>query len=106
MTTGSNVEGIWEFVAQTPRGPMQCTLSVLADGDRFTGTVKGDFGELEVTDGQIEDGPVPVLRWAMKLKDPLPLTVKCNVELAGDELKGTISAFGIGSFPVAGGRPS
>ncbi len=81
-------------------------MSVLADGDRFTGTVKGDFGELEVIDGQIEDGPVPVLRWAMKLKNPLPLTVKCQAELTGDELKGTISAVGLGSFPVVGGRAS
>ena len=104
MSTGNDVEGLWEFVAETPMGQQQCTMSVLADGDRFTGTVKGDFGELEVIDGQIEDGPV--LRWAMKLKNPLPLTVKCQAELTGDELKGTISAVGIGSFPVAGGRAS
>jgi hypothetical protein len=104
MTTIGDVEGVWEFVAETPMGQQRCTMSVLADGDHFTGTVKGDFGELEVIDGQIDVGPV--LRWAMKLKNPLPLTVKCQAELTGDELKGTISAVGIGSFPVAGGRAS
>ena len=102
MTNANDVAGTWAMVATTPMGQQNVRLSVVPDGDGFTGSVKGDFGEIDVTDGQIEDGPV--LRWTMKLRNPLPLTVKCQAELAGDDLTGTISAFGLGSFPITGRR--
>ena len=105
MTDPKAIEGTWEFIADTPMGQQNCTLSVVPADDAFTGVVKGDFGELEVQDGTIADGDAgTTLTWIMKLKNPLPLTVKCDATLDGEELHGNIAAAGIGSFVIAGKR--
>jgi hypothetical protein len=99
--------GDWEMVVNTPDGgSLNLQVSLKQDGDKVTGTLKGDDGEeTEIQDGAIKDGE---------------LTFKIARDFGGQELKssfkGKLDADGfegsvdfelgseVGTLPVVGTR--
>jgi hypothetical protein len=49
----AGVDGDWMGTVKTPNGDMALTFTFKADGDKLTGTVKSQMGDLAITDGKI-----------------------------------------------------
>lgn len=95
--------GTWKFTADTPMGAQAFTMDVLPQGNKFTAKVKGDFGELDVVDGTIDEGPT--LRCGIRIKRPLPVKLKCTFAFDDGRLTGVAKVTGMGSFSMTGVRP-
>lgn len=94
-------DGKWDCSVSTPMGDQEFTFTVVTNGDRFSGTLAGSLGTLEVPDGEV-DGDT--LLWTMNVPKPMPLTLTCSADVSGDTLKGKLKAGIFGSFDVTGKR--
>lgn len=48
--------GDWEYVAETPNGDIDVTMSLQKTEDGYTGSLNTDMGSLDLYDLKIEDG--------------------------------------------------
>ena len=48
--------GSWEYHIDTPDGPIDATMIIAHDGEKFTGTMEAAQRSLELEDLKIEDG--------------------------------------------------
>ncbi|WP_293883307.1 hypothetical protein [Sphingomonas sp.] len=97
----SNVDGKWDCVTKSPMGDLKTVLTVIADGDTFTGSNSGAQGSMEITDGKV-DGDT--LTWTMDMKVPMPMVLECTATIDGDTLTGGIKAGAFGTSPMSGTR--
>ncbi|MDO7841585.1 hypothetical protein Q5H94_04555 [Sphingomonas sp. CA1-15] len=99
----SGVDGSWEIVVRTPIGDQRATVAITSAGNGFSAVVSGAMGSLDVDGGVIEGD---TLRWQMKTKVPMPMTLDCTATVEGDAMTGSVSAGGFGNFPMSGSRVS
>ena len=97
----SNVAGSYDCVVKSPMGDQKSVLTVVADGDSFTGTNAGAQGSLDVYDGKIDGN---VLTWKMDMKVPMPMMLECEATVDGDTLTGGVKAGMFGTSPMTGTR--
>jgi len=97
----ADVDGKWNCTVESPMGEQEFVLTVVSDGDRFTGSAVGNIGSKDIPDGSVEGD---TLRWTMQVSKPMPLTLSCKATIAGDTLEGKVKAGIFGSFPIAGSR--
>lgn len=71
------------------------------DGATFTGTMTSSVDKIDVDDGKIEGNR---LSWKAKVSVPIPMTLKCQATLDGDDLNGQVKAGAFGSMPFTGRR--
>ncbi|MCP3732248.1 hypothetical protein M9978_17650 [Sphingomonas sp. MG17] len=96
----SDVSGLYEVTATTPMGNQTMTLSIEADGNRFTGRSSGQMGASEI-DGTIDGDTI---KWKQPITVPMPLTLECSATISGDSISGAIDTGSFGSFPIIGKR--
>lgn len=97
----ADVDGSWNTMVQSPMGNQEATLSIVSDGDSFTGSYASPLGSMPIKDGKISGNQ---LDWAIDMTVPMPMTLTCTATVNGDELTGTVTAGGFGSFPMTGAR--
>jgi hypothetical protein len=97
----ANVDGSWNTVAKTPMGDQAATLTVISNGDTFTGTFSGAMGNTEVKDGKVDGDR---LTFEIDITVPMPMTLTGDVTVDGDSLNGTVTAGAFGAFPISGTR--
>lgn len=97
----TQIAGSWECNVETPVGPRTFIVEITPSEDQFQALVKGNFGELHITDGKISGD---ALTWSMAVKKPLPMNLNCKAVLSGETLTGTVSAGIFGKYPLKGAR--
>ena len=82
-------------------GEQEFVLTVVSNGDRFSGEASGSIGAKDIPDGMI-DGDT--LAWTMHVSKPMSLTITCRATVTGDALAGSAKAGIFSSFPITGKR--
>ena len=97
----ADVDGKWNCSVSTPMGEQDFVLTVVRDGDRFSGSASGAIGAKDIPDGMIEGD---ALLWSMSISKPMPMTLAARATITGDTLDGSVKAGVFGSFPIRGTR--
>ncbi len=97
----ANVDGKWDCSVSSPMGEQDFVLTVVSNGDRFSGSAEGSIGGKDIADGMVDGDS---LAWTMHVSKPMPLTLTCRATVTGDTIAGTVKAGIFGSFPVTGKR--
>ena len=97
----ANVDGKWDCSVLSPMGAQDFVLTVVSNGDRFSGTASGGIGSKEIPDGMVDGDAIA---WTMHVSKPMPVTLTCKATVSGDTLDGSVKAGIFGSFPVTGKR--
>lgn len=92
---------IWDCVTRAPFGEQASVLTIIRDGDRFTGSNVADIGELEVVDGRVEGNR---LIWKMPTEKPMRMTLVGKAIIAGDKMAGTVTMGAFGKAEMTGVR--
>lgn len=96
-----SVAGTYEVVTKTPMGDQKSTMTVVVDGDTFTGTNAGAMGSMSMDNGKVDGNK---LTWTMNMTVPMPMTLEGEATVDGDSITGTVKAGAFGAFPMSGTR--
>ena len=96
-----SVAGTYECVTKTPMGDQKSDVTIVVDGDTFTGSSVGAMGSMELENGKVDGN---TLTWTMKMTVPMPMTLEGTATVDGDTLSGSVKAGAFGSFPMSGTR--
>lgn len=96
-----SVAGTYECVTKTPMGDQKSDVTIVVDGDTFTGTNSGAMGSMEMENGKVDGNK---LTWTMKMTVPMPMTLEGEATVDGDTITGTVKAGAFGAFPLTGTR--
>ncbi len=96
-----SVAGTYECVTKTPMGDQKSEVTIVVNGDTFTGTNAGQMGSMEMENGKVDGNK---LTWTMKMTVPMPMTLEGEATVDGDTITGTVKAGAFGSFPLSGTR--
>lgn len=96
-----SVAGTYECVTKTPMGDQKSDVTIVVNGDTFTGTNAGAMGSMDMENGKVDGNK---LTWTMKMTVPMPMTLEGEATVDGDTLTGTVKAGAFGSFPITGTR--
>jgi hypothetical protein len=97
----ADVDGKWNCVVDSPMGEQDFVLTVLSDGDRFSGSAEGNIGSKDIPEGSVDGSD---LAWTMHVSKPMPVTLACRATISGNMLEGKVKAGIFGSFPIRGTR--
>ncbi|MFC0204296.1 hypothetical protein [Novosphingobium soli] len=98
-----SLAGTYDCVTNTPLGKQKGVLTVVPEGDAFTGNITGDLGAMDIRDGRISG---QTLSWKMKMTSPMPMDLDCTAQVDGERITGTIKAGMFGSMELTGTRRS
>ncbi len=96
-----SVAGTYECVTKTPMGDQKSDVTIVVDGDTFTGTNAGAMGSMDMENGKVDGNK---LTWTMKMTVPMPMTLEGEATVDGDAITGTVKAGAFGAFPLTGTR--
>ena len=96
----AGVDGTYDCVVKSPLGDQKMTMTIKADGDKFTGTASGAMGSSDVS-GDVRGTQIS---WKQQMTTPMPMTLDCQATVDGDSMTGTVGAGAFGSFPLTGTR--
>ncbi len=96
-----SVAGTYECITKTPMGDQKSDMTVVVDGDTFTGTNAGAMGSMDMENGKVDGNK---LTWSMKMTVPMPMTLEGEATVDGDAITGTVKAGAFGSFGLTGTR--
>ncbi|MFN4038988.1 MAG: hypothetical protein ACK4IB_06605 [Erythrobacter sp.] len=96
-----SVAGTWNTVVKSPMGDQTGTLTVVVDGDSFSGQMAGGMGSMDVVDGKVDGN---TLTWKMNMVVPMPMTLDCEATVDGDTITGAVNAGAFGAMPLSGTR--
>ena len=98
-----SIAGTYECVTKTPMGDQKSDVTIVVDGDTFTGTNAGAMGSMTMEDGKVDGNK---LTWSMKMTVPMPMTLEGSATVDGDTVTGSVKAGAFGTFPLSGTRVS
>lgn len=100
-----SIAGEWDAAYDTPGGVRSFKIVFEVEGEKLTGTVKRDAGDVPLT-GTIKDNAVRFRYAILYNGNPLELTVTALLE--GDSLKGMVDfgGAGEGEFSARRAKPS
>lgn len=96
-----SVAGTWNTVVKSPMGDQSGTLTVMVDGDSFTGQMAGGMGTMDIEDGKVAGDTIT---WKMNMTVPMPMTLDCEATVDGDTITGAVNAGAFGAMPLSGTR--
>jgi len=53
-SNAQGVDGKWKTTFESPQGSMELTFVFKAEGEKLTGKISSDMGEIEITNGKIK----------------------------------------------------
>jgi len=95
------VAGTYDIAVKTPMGDQKGTLTVVPEGDGWSGHLAGALGQVPITGGRIAGD---TLTWQMGITTPMNLSLDCEATVTGDTLSGNVKAGVFGSMPLEGTR--
>jgi len=97
----AKVDGVWEVVTQTPMGEQRARMTIVSEGDTFTGSSESEFASFVLENGRIVGDEIT---WTMQLTVPMKLTLEGRATIEGDTITGKIKAGFLGSSTMTGHR--
>lgn len=99
--SAGGIDGDWAMTMKPPMGPEQNMVATFkVDGSVLTGKLVAPEGTQEFSG--TADGNK--LKWEMKISEPMPMTLKYDLTIEGDELSGKCKLGMFGSAKVVGTR--
>lgn len=95
------VDGDWDVTVKSPMGEQKSVLTIISNGDSFTGKMAGSLGSMDIANGSVNGN---TLSWKMDMTVPMPMTLDCTATVDGDSIAGEVKAGAFGSMPVSGTR--
>lgn len=95
-----SADGVWDITMQTPMGNRDWTLTLSSAGESVTGTIAGEMGTTEITNGRIQGTE---LSWTF---DSPRGPIEYSTTIDGDEFSGTANLVGMEPMTVTGTRRS
>ena len=99
-TAIARIDGTWNTVLATPMGPERIVMTFATDGETLTGGMFSDQGAQAFT-GSVSGTN---LKWDLKVKKPMPITLKYDVTIDGDTLRGKVKMGMFGTAKLTGER--
>ena len=100
---GGGVAGSWDVTLNSPQGTFNLQFNLKQDGEKVTGVVKSQRGELPL-EGTLKDKEV-TLKWTTKYQEnDLPITL--TGALDGSTMKGTADYGGFAQGDFSAKRPA
>jgi opacity protein-like surface antigen len=99
----ATVAGKWNGAVDAGQGPMDLQIDLKLDGKKVTGTLTGQQGTMDVTNGEFADNKLTFTIAVDTAQGPL--TVVFTATLKDNALTGTADAGQVGSFPFHAERP-
>ena len=96
-----SVAGTYKTVVKSPMGDQTGTLTVVPDGDTFSGSLVGSLGSMDIAGGTVSGNTIS---WKMNMVVPMPMTLDCTATVDGDAISGEVKAGAFGSMPLSGSR--
>ena len=82
-------------------GDQASDLTIVRNGDSFTGTQSGVLGSLDISNGQIKGNQI---FWTLETDKPMRLVVQCEATVEGDSFTGQVKAGVFGTYAITGTR--
>jgi hypothetical protein len=92
---GINVSGEWAITVNTDGGPIPATLVLKQEGEKVTGSIRSEQGELQL-EGTMKEKTLS-FSFVYPAPDGSNLTITMSGTVEGDEIKGTADFGGMGS---------
>jgi hypothetical protein len=73
-----SVAGTYKTTVKSPMGDQSGTLTVVPDGDTFSGSLVGSLGSMDIAGGTIEGNTI---KWKMNMVVPMPMTLDCEATI-------------------------
>lgn len=96
-----SVDGTWNVTATSPMGSQQATLTFSSDGTSLSGSMTGQQGTVEFSDGSIDGDD---LKWTVQLQQPMPIKLDFTAQVSGDSISGKFNLGSFGSGTLSGTR--
>ena len=96
-----SVDGTYNTTINTPMGEQKGQLTVNSDGDTFTGSMTGDRGTIDISDGTVDGNK---LAWTAQISEPMPMKLSFTAEVDGDTITGNVQLGMFGNAPLNGTR--
>lgn len=83
-----DVSGVWEITAETPRGTMTRTITLVQDGSSLSGTADSRLGSIPIKNGSVEGDKIS---FTLELsRGDRTFEMKYTGTVDGDTAKGTL----------------
>ena len=96
-----SIDGVWDCVTRAMSREQASVLTLVSEGDRFSGSNVADIGSLDVVDGRIDGNRIS---WRMPTKKPMPMTLIAKAVIDGDTMEGTVVMGAFGNATMTGKR--
>ncbi len=94
VAQGIDVSGEWAITVNTDGGPIPATLVLKQDGEKVTGSIKSEQGELPL-EGTMKEKTLS-FAFVYPAPDGSNLTITMSGTVEGEEIKGTADFGGMG----------
>ena len=94
--------GTRDTVLATPMGPQRIVMTFATQGQVLTGGMTSDQGSASFA-GTVSGS---TLKWDLKVRKPMPFTLKYDVVIEGDSLRGKVKMGMFGTAKLTGSRAS
>lgn len=95
------ISGKWNLDVKTPRGKQKGALNLVEDGNGVTGTMKMMSQTYEIDEGEVDGNKITYM---VNVKKPIPLKIRCEMEVDGDNMKGKLDFGPLGKGLASGTR--
>lgn len=99
--TATGIDGDWNMVLKTPMGPQAMVAHFDTDGSAVSGYLQSPEGQQAFSGGVLAGNQ---LKFEMKVEKPMKITLKYDLEFAGDSVSGKCKMGMFGSSKVTGER--
>lgn len=96
-----SIDGVWDCVTRAMFREQASVLTIVSEGDRFSGSNVADIGSLDIVDGRIEGNRIS---WRMPTEKPMPMTLVAKAVIDGDTMEGTVVMGAFGNARMTGKR--
>ncbi|GAB5482845.1 hypothetical protein [Sphingorhabdus sp. EL138] len=96
-----SIDGSYDCVTKSPMGDQASVVTIVTNGDTFTGTNEGAMGSMELEDGKVDGN---TLTWVMNMTVPMPMKLEGTATIDGDTLTGSVNAGAFGEMAMTGTR--
>ncbi|QTD57038.1 hypothetical protein [Parasphingorhabdus cellanae] len=94
-----SIDGSYDCVTKSPMGDQQSVVTIVTDGDTFTGTNEGAMGSMELENGKIDGNE---LTWVMNMTVPMPMKLEGKATVVDGVLTGSVNAGAFGEMAMSG----
>lgn len=94
-----SIDGSYDCVTKSPMGDQASVVTIVTNGDTFTGTNEGAMGSMELEDGKV-DGDT--LTWVMNMTVPMPMKLEGTATVTDGVLTGSVNAGAFGEMAMSG----